>query len=56
VALDNTITEQNMDVSTRQHLQGLPASGGDYEPDLDIDGLSDSFFARIKQFLSFGRV
>jgi len=53
VAFDNTITEQDMDASTRQYLQGIPA--GDIEPDLDIDGLSDSFFARIKRFLSFGR-
>jgi len=55
VALDNTITEQDMDASTRQYLQGLPAGGMDIEPDLDIDGLSDSFFARIRRFLSFGR-
>jgi len=55
VAFDNTITVQDMDASARRFLQGFPVGGRDIEPDLDIDGLSDSFVARIMRFFSFGR-
>jgi hypothetical protein len=44
-----------MDTASQQFLQGLPCGSRDIEPDLDIDGLSDSVVARVKHFLSFGR-
>lgn len=56
VGFENTITEQDLDTASKQFLQGLPCGSRDVEPDLDIDGLSDSVVARVKRFLSFGRV
>ena len=53
MAFDSTITEQDLDPRTQQYLQGLGDSAGNREPDLDVDGLSGGFFARI--FGLFGR-
>ena len=47
MAFESTITEKDMD-ATSQHF--TPATGGDkgdYEPDLAVDGLSDSILARL---------
>ena len=55
VAFENTITENDLDPASQQYLQGLRTSGKDIEPDLDVDGLSDSIVVRLKHFLSFGR-
>ncbi len=55
VAFENTITEQELDPASRQFAQGLQKGGVDLEPDLDVDGLSDSIVARLKRFLAFGR-
>ena len=55
VAFENTITEQDLDPASQQFVQGLRSSGIDLEPDLDVDGLSDSIIARLKRFLAFGR-
>ena len=55
MAFDNTITEQEIDVNTQQYLKGLRADGGDYEPDLDVDGMAGGFFARILSMFGVGR-
>jgi len=55
VGFENTITENDLDPASQQFVQGLRNSGLDLEPDLDVDGLSDSIVARLKRFLSFGR-
>jgi len=55
VSFESTITEQDMDANARQAVQKFKNSGLDSEPDLDIDGLSDSIAARVKRFLAFGR-
>ena len=55
VGFESTITEQDMDANARQAVQKFKKSGLDSEPDLDIDGLSDSIAARVKRFLAFGR-
>jgi len=55
VAFENTITEQDMDPTSQQFVQSLRKSGLDLEPDLDVDGLSDSIIARLRRFLAFGR-
>ena len=54
--MESTITEQEMDAESKQFVNRLRAGGRSFEPDLDVDGLSDSIFARLKRFFSFGRV
>lgn len=55
MGFENTITENDLDSATQQSIQGLRRNGADIEPDLDVDGLSDSIVARLKRFLAFGR-
>jgi hypothetical protein len=55
VGFENTITENDLDPASRQLVQGLRKNSHDLEPDLDVDGLSDSIVARLKRFLAFGR-
>lgn len=55
MALDNTITEQEMDASTQQFVQGFRGEAGDHEPDLSVDGLSGGFFSRILGLFGVGR-
>jgi hypothetical protein len=58
VSMENTITEHDLDAEERQFVNRLRAGGGAYDvsSDLDVDGLTDSIFARLKRFFSFGRV
>jgi hypothetical protein len=55
MAFENTITERDMDAGSQQFVQGLRGDTGDYEPDLAVDGLSDSFFSRILGLFGIGR-
>jgi hypothetical protein len=55
VGFENTMTEQDMDATSRQLVQNLQQSSSELAPDLDIDGLSDSIGVRLKRFLAFGR-
>ena len=47
MAFESTITEQDMDAASQTFVQGLRGDKGDYEPDLAVDGLSDSILARL---------
>lgn len=47
MAFENTITEQDMDQKSRQLIMGLRGELGDMEPDLSVDGLSESLLSRI---------
>lgn len=55
MAFDNTITEQDMDAKSQQFVQGLRGEGGDHEPDLAVDGLSESILSRILGLFGIGR-
>jgi len=55
MAFDNTITEHDMDANSQQFVQGLRGDGGDLEPDLAVDGLSDSILSRILGLFGVGR-
>ena len=48
---ENTITEHDMDVASRNMVKGLRGEPGDFEPDLAVDGLSDSILARLLRLL-----
>ena len=47
MAFENTITEADMDANSQQFVQGLGGDLGDMEPDLAVDGLSESILSRI---------
>ena len=47
MAFENTITERDLDANSQQLVQGLRAENDDYEPDLAVDGLSDSILSRL---------
>ena len=53
MGLENTMTEQDMDFASQQFVQGFRS--GDHEPDLTVDGLSESFLARLIRILTFRR-
>ena len=52
--MDQTITEQDLDQDSRDYLQSLGNNAGS-EPDLAIDGLTDSRLSRLLRLFSFGR-
>ena len=47
MAFENTITEADMDANSQQFVQGLQGDLGDVEPDLSVDGLSESILSRL---------
>ena len=53
MGMENTMTEQDMDIASRQFVQGFRSN--DAEPDLAVDGLSESFLARLIRILTFRR-
>ena len=55
MAPENTITEDELDASTRRYLQGLRADDLDGDPDLAVDGLSESFLSRLLGLFGVGR-
>ena len=55
MAFENTITEIGMDAKSRQLVQGLREERQEYEPDLDVEGMSDSILSRILGLFSRGR-
>lgn len=55
MAFDSTITEYDMDANSQQFVQGLRGEGSDIEPDLAVDGLSESVLSRILGLFGVGR-
>lgn len=55
MAFENTITEEDLDPNTRKYVQGLRADNFDAEPDLSVDGLSDSILSRFLGLFGVGR-
>ena len=43
-----------MDIKSRQLVQGLREQGQDYEPDLDVEGMSESILSRLLGLFSRG--
>jgi len=54
MAFDNTITEYDMDANSQQFVQGLRGDSSDFEPDLAVDGLSESILSRILGLFGVG--
>jgi hypothetical protein len=47
MAMENTITELDMDPASRKIEQGLCGDSADFEPDLAVDGMSESILSRL---------
>ncbi len=55
MAFENTITEQDMDANSQAFVQNLRGDLGDIEPDLLVDGLSESILSRIMGLFGSGK-
>lgn len=55
MAFENTITENDLDANSQQFVHGLRADSLDIEPDLAVDGLSDSILSRLLGLFGIGR-
>jgi len=55
MAFENTITENDMDAGAQQFVQGLRRDSADSEPDLAVDGLSESILSRLLGLFGIGR-
>lgn len=55
MAFENSITETDLDAKSQHLVQGFRADSQDYEPDLAVDGLSDSILSRLLGLFGFGR-
>ncbi len=54
MAFENTITEQDLDANSQRFVQGLRADSYDTEPDLAVDGLSESILSRLLGLFGIG--
>ena len=55
MAFENTITEHDLDANSQHFLQGLRSESHDSEPDLAVDGLSESVLSRLMGLFGMGR-
>ena len=55
MAFESTITEKDLDANSQQMVQGFRAGSQDFEPDLAVDGLTDSIFSRLLGLIGLGR-
>ena len=55
MSFDSTTTEYEMDATTKQFVQDLHSNEGEFEPDLDVDGLSESILSRFLDLFGVGR-
>ncbi len=55
MAFESTITEHEMDAKSQAFVQGMRAERQDFQPDLDVDGLSDSILSRFLRLFGIGR-
>ncbi len=47
MAFENTITENDLDANSQHFVKGLRNDSFDLEPDLAVDGLSESVLSRL---------
>ena len=55
MAFEDTPTEEDLDAGVQQFVQGLCREIGDSEPDLAVDGLSESILAKFIGLFRTGR-
>ena len=56
MAFENTITENDLDANSQHFVQGLRTDSLDIEPDLTVDGLSESILSRLLGLFGIGRM
>ena len=54
MAFENTITEKDLDANSQHFVQGLRSDNLDIEPDLSVDGLSESILSRLLGLFGVG--
>ncbi len=54
MAFENTITETDMDADTQIFVEELGIDSRDGEPDLAVDGLSESILSRLLGLFGIG--
>lgn len=55
MAFENTITEHDLDPQAQRLVQANRMETSDFEPDLAVDGLSDSILSRLIGLFDSGR-
>ncbi len=55
MSVENTITEHDVDAPAQQGVQGVRSNYKELEPDLAVDGLSDSILCRFIRLITFDR-
>lgn len=55
MSFDNTITEYDIDANSQMFVQALRGEGSEFEPDLAVDGLSESILSRLLGLFGVGR-
>ncbi len=55
MGLENTITEQHLDAASKPFVQGFRQDQIDIEPDLAVDGLSESIITKLIRLITFRR-
>ena len=55
MAFENTMTEDELDPDARNYLDNLRADNFDADPDLAVDGLSESILTRFLGLFGAGR-
>ena len=55
MAFENTITENDLDANSQLFVQELRSDSHDLEPDLTVDGLSESILSRLMGLFGMGR-
>ena len=55
MSLDSTTTEQDLDATSQQLFQGFSSDNRNLEPDLAVDGLSESLISRFVRLITFRR-
>ena len=54
MSVEDSITEQDLDAASQQCVQGFRGDSKDIEPDLAVDGLSDSIISKFIRLITFG--
>ena len=54
MSFDSTVTEHDVDATAQQFVQGFRDDAHEPEPDLAVDGLSDSILSSILDLFGVG--
>ena len=55
MAFEHKVTEKDLDPAAQNFVQGQRGESPDFEPDLAVDGLSESVLSRLLGLFGVGR-